>query len=90
MWNWVPWTRIPAGICLYAATEAGIEQADYVARFVLQAFGREGSGAVDLWTVDQVALWLAHVTRKNGRSVHLPMFSVLTLATGDKSNLALA
>ena len=88
MWNWVPWTKIPAGIVLFAASEQGIEHADYVARFIRYAFEREGGGAADLWTVDQVALWLAHVSRDKGRSVHLPLFSILTLATGDKSNLA--
>lgn len=90
MWNWVPWTKIPAGICLFGPSEAGIEHADYIARFIRHAFECEGSGAADLWTVDQVALWLAHVSRDKGRSVHLPMFSILTLATGDKSNLVVA
>jgi len=88
MWNWVPWTKIPAGIFMFAASEEGVEDADYVARFIRFAFEREGGGAADLWTVDQVALWLANVTRGKGRSVHLPMYSILTLATGDKSNLA--
>ena len=87
MWNWVPWTKIPAGIFMLAATEQGIVHADYVARFIRHAFECEGSGAADLWTVDQVALWLAHVAQDKGRIVHLPMFSILTLATGDKSNL---
>jgi tetratricopeptide (TPR) repeat protein len=89
MWNWVPWTKIPAGIVLLSPSNEGIEHADYIARYIRHAFEREGSGAIDLWTVDQVALWLANVTWEKGRSVHLPMFSILTLATGDKSNLAL-
>ena len=88
MWNWVPWTKIPAGIVLIAPSEVGIEYADYIARFIRHAFECEGGGTADLWTVDQVALWLAHVTRVQSRSVHLPMYSILTLATGDKSNLA--
>ncbi len=87
LWNWVPWTKIPAGILLLAPTRAGIEHADYIARFISHAFERQGSGAVDLWTVDQVALWLSCTARSEGRSVHLPMTSVLTLAIGDKSNL---
>ncbi len=88
LWNWVPWTKIPAGVVLFAATDEGLEHAEFVARFIRHAFEREGGGDADLWTVDQVALWLAHATRRNGRSVHLPMYSMLTLATGDKSNLA--
>lgn len=88
MWNWVPWTKIPAGIVLFAPSIGGIEHADYIARFIRHAFECEGAGNADLWTVDQVALWLAHVTREDARSVHLPMSSILTLATGDKSNLA--
>ena len=88
-WNWVPWTKYPAGICLFAPSEAGIEQADYIARFIGHAFDREGGGSSDLWTVDQVALWLAEVSREKGRSVHLPMTSILTLAVGDKSNVAM-
>lgn len=88
MWNWVPWTRIPAGLVLFAASDQGIEHADFVARFIRHAFECEGGGEADLWTVDQVALWLANATRQNGVSVHLPMYSILTLATGDKSNLA--
>jgi capsular polysaccharide transport system ATP-binding protein len=88
-WNWVPWTKFPAGICLFAPSEAGLEEADYIARLIHHAFEREGDGAADLWTVDQVALWLAHVSREGGRCVHLPLTSLLTLATGDKSNIAL-
>ncbi len=58
MWNWVPWTKIPAGICFFGASETGVEHADYVARFIRHAFESEGSGAADLWTVDQVACGL--------------------------------
>jgi capsular polysaccharide transport system ATP-binding protein len=88
LWNWVPWTKIAAGICLFTPSRVGLGHADYIARYIDHAFQREGGGAVDLWTVDQVALWLAHVTREAGRFAHLPMTSVLTLATGDKTNLA--
>lgn len=89
MWNWVPWTKIPAGIFLFTPSQQGLSQADYIARFIQYAFERGGSGTDDLWTVDQVALWLAQLAGDHNRAIHLPMYSILTLATGDKSNLAL-
>lgn len=88
LWNWVPWTKVPAGLVLYAPTPAGIATSDYVASFIRHAFEQEGHGGSDLWTVDQVALWLAHVNApRTSRRVHLPMYSMLTLATGDKRNI---
>jgi capsular polysaccharide transport system ATP-binding protein len=87
-WNWVPWTKVPAGIYLCSATAAGIAWSDYVAAFIEHAFRERGGGATDLWTVDQVALWLAHMNgRGTTKRVHLPMTSVLSLATGDKLNI---
>jgi hypothetical protein len=86
--NWVPWTKIPAGVVLFGPTESGIACSRYVASFIEQAFERFGSGSADLWTVDQVALWLAHMNApRSCRQVNLPMSSLLTLATGDKLNI---
>lgn len=87
MWNWVPWTKIPAGIVLFTPSADGTAHADYVADFLRHAFQAEGAGVADVWTVDQVALWLADVLAARSNKVHLPMFSMLTLATGDKTNL---
>jgi hypothetical protein len=88
LWNWVPWTKVPAGVYLYAPTSIGCAWADYVARFIRHAFAKQATGSTDVWTVDQVALWLAHTFAPPGsRTVHLPMSSLLTLATGDKSNV---
>ena len=88
LWNWVPWTKVPAGIYLLTPSPAGLALSDYIARFIDHAFQSGGDGSVDLWTVDQVALWLAHMNSPaEAKSVHLPMSSVLTLATGDKLNI---
>lgn len=88
LWNWVPWTKVPAGIVLFAPTPAGIAACDFLASFIDYAFQQEGHGGSDLWTVDQVGLWLAHMNAPKGsRRVHLPMYSMLTLATGDKLNI---
>jgi capsular polysaccharide transport system ATP-binding protein len=91
LWNWVPWTKIPAGIFLFAPTPVGMAWADYIARMIRRAFSEQATGSTDVWTVDQVALWLAHsFAPPESRKVHLPMSSVLTLATGDKSNVLVA
>ncbi|HET7708730.1 MAG TPA: ATP-binding cassette domain-containing protein [Sphingomicrobium sp.] len=88
LWSWVPWTKIPAGIFFYAPTDPGHAWADYVARFIQHAFDRQGGDSSDVWTVDQVGLWLAqHSALPDCRTVHLPMASILTLATGDKANV---
>lgn len=88
-WNFVPWTKIPAGIFYLAPTTNGFAIIDYIARFIEHAFACEGGGKIDLWTVDQVALWLADMKYPEGsQKVNLPMSSVLTLAVGDKLNLS--
>lgn len=86
--NWVPWTKVPAGIYYTSPSPAGLAISDYIARFIEHAFRHGGDGNVDLWTVDLVALWLAHANRpETTKSVHLPMSSVLTLAASDKLNI---
>lgn len=88
LWNWVPWTKVPAGIVMLAPSQRGLALGDYIARFIEHVFRTAGASGLDLWTVDQVALWLAHEHAPDGtRRAHLPMSSILTLATGDKLNI---
>lgn len=88
LWNWVPWTKIPAGIVYFDDNQKGLAIADYIREFLMRVFADPKATASDLWTIDQVALWLAwarYGDRITAR--HLPMTSVLTLATGDKTNI---
>lgn len=88
LWNWVPWTRIPAGIVYFDNHPKGLSIARFIHTFLMRVFGDPKASEANLWTVDQVALWLAwerfneHVSTCN-----LPMTSILTLAVGDKSNI---
>lgn len=86
--NFVPWTRIPAGIVYFDHRTRGLEMASDVRGFLDSVFFNNGSHKYDLWTIDQVALWLAwHRNQRRVRPVHLPMYSMLRLATGDKTNI---
>lgn len=86
--NFVPWTRIPAGIAYFDAGTKGKAMAAELQRFLERLFLDPSTHAFDLWTIDQVALWIAW--QGYGRqlnAVHLPMYSMLRLATGDKTNI---
>lgn len=87
-WNWVPWTKIPAGIAYFDNGPRGHAMACFIRDFLMKVFADPEATKSDLWTIDQVALWLAWTRHKQymvGR--HLPMTSVLRLATGDKTNI---
>lgn len=87
-WNWVPWTKIPAGIAYFDNGPRGQAMATYVRDFLVRVFSDPEATASDLWTIDQVGLWLTWALHKSymvGR--HLPMSSMLNLATGDKTNI---
>lgn len=87
-WNWVPWTKIPAGIAYFDNGEAGQTMACYIRDFLIRVFSDPAATAVDLWTIDQVALWLAWSKHKDHLiACHLPMTSMLNLAIGDKTNI---
>ena len=88
LWSFVPWTKIPAGIIYFDNGPVGQAIADDVRAFLMRVFANENTYQTNLWTIDQVALWLAW--EKFGKRVstrHLPMTSMLRLATGDKTNI---
>lgn len=86
--NFVPWTRIPAGIVYFDHRAKGQAVATEVQQFLQRIFFDRASHKYDLWTIDQVALWLAwNQHRQALTAVHLPMYSMLQLATGDKTNI---
>lgn len=86
--NLVPWTRIPAGIVYFDHRDRGQAIAGEIEQFLQSIFFEEKTHKFDLWTIDQVALWLAwHRHQHSLTAVHLPMYSMLKLATGDKSNI---
>lgn len=88
LWNLVPWTKIPAGIIYFANNTAGIAIANEIRNFLIRIFSDKGVHKMDLWTIDQVSLWVAWEKFKNHiNSIHLPMTSMLELATGDKNNI---
>lgn len=88
LWNWVPWTKVPAGICYISCSAKGATYAAFLKNYLVTAFEQLGAGHSDLWTVDQVGLWLAHASvAAEAKVASLPMSSVLTLATGDKLNI---
>lgn len=86
--NLVPWTKIPAGIVYFDNGQHGIRMARDVRDFLLRVFGDADAHRHNLWTIDQVALWLAWQRNHEAvNAVHLPMYSMLKLATGDKTNI---
>lgn len=86
--NFVPWTRIPAGIVYIDCGDAGRRLAGELSAFLDSLFRNVSTHRFDLWTIDQLALWLTWQRHQAGLSVvHLPMYSMLRLATGDKTNI---
>lgn len=86
--NLVPWTRIPAGIVYFDHRAKGYTLASELRRFLQGLFLAPSTHRYDLWTIDQVALWLTWQRyRQDLDVVHLPMYSILRLATGDKTNI---
>jgi hypothetical protein len=88
LFNFVPWTRIPAGIIYFDCGATGAAMARDIHDFLHRVFNDRSSHGSNLWTIDQVALWLAWERyREHITSVHLPMYAMLMLATGDKTNI---
>lgn len=86
--NFVPWTKIPAGIIYFDHRDQGQAIAAEVEEFLRRLFFDDNTHKYDLWTIDQVALWLAWQRYQHSiAAVHLPMYSMLQLATGDKTNI---
>lgn len=88
LWNLVPWTKIPAGIAYFDSGPKGMTVARFVRDFLMTVFSNPEASKVNLWTVDQVAQWLAwEKFHAHVKARHLPMTSILNLATGDKTNI---
>lgn len=86
--NLVPWTRIPAGIAYFDHRDRGKALAKDLSQFLTGLFHDVSTHKFDLWTIDQVALWRAWERHHHHlESVHLPMYSMLQLAVGDKTNI---
>lgn len=88
LWNFVPWTKIPAGIAYFDNGPVGQAIANDIRSFLMRIFANPEAHKSNLWTIDQVALWLAwEKFGKRAKTRHLPMTSILRLATGDKTNI---
>jgi tetratricopeptide (TPR) repeat protein len=87
-WHFIPWAKIPAGVLWISPTSKGIEFISYISQYISKALWHSIGKSSYLWGVDQTAIWQSYKKHKTTSiTKHIPMYSVLLLATGDKTNI---
>jgi hypothetical protein len=87
-WNLIPWAKIPAGAVWLSPSASGFGFAKEVRSYICKSLWDSIGFKVNIWGIDQLALWNAHLKHSQGAiNKNIPMYSVLNLAIGDKSNI---